>query len=240
MEHGRQLAGEGGRPVEQLVEDTADGVGVGAAVDGLAPDLLGRHVGGRADDGVGPGQATGVDQQLGDPEVHHLDLADAGDVDVVRLQVAVDDLVAVSGADGREQLLGDVERLVDGHPPLVLEGGAERLALDELHHDEEGFAVLVEVVDADDARVVQRRDRGCLALEAAAKRRIPRVDVAEDLDRYGDLEPGVEALVDDSHRAAPELGLDGEAAEMVDRRRALRLHQALTGSLPKCPHEDAT
>jgi len=34
----------------------------------------------------------------------------------------------------------------------------------------------------------------------------------------------VEALVDDAHRAAPELGLDREPAEMIDGRRALLLH----------------
>jgi len=167
MEHRGQLACERRGSVEKLVEDAADGVGVGAAIDRLATDLLGRHVGGRADDGVGAGQAAGVDQQLGDAEVHHLDLADAGDGDVVRLEVAVDDVVGVGGADRGEELLGYVERLVDSHPALVLEDRAERLALDELHHDEERLPVLVEVVDAHDARVVQRGDGRGLALEAA-------------------------------------------------------------------------
>ena len=206
--------------MEELVEDAADGVGVGAAVDRLAADLLGRHVGGRADDGVGAGQAAGVDEQLGDAEVHHLDLAEAGDGDVVRLQVAVDDVVGMGRADRREELLGDVERLVDGHAALVLEDRAERLALDELHDDEERLVVLVEVVDAHDARVVEGRDGGRLALEAAPELGVAGVGVAQDLDRHRDLEAGMEAPVDDAHRAATELSLDREPTEMVYQRSA--------------------
>jgi hypothetical protein len=48
----------------------------------------------------------------------------------------------------------------------------------------------------------------------------------------------MEALVDNAHRAAAELGLDREPAEMVDRRRTLLLHQPVTNPMRRCPRED--
>ena len=48
---------------EHLVEQDAEGPDVGALVDGLAPGLLGRHVGGRAEDDPGGGSRV---REVGD------------------------------------------------------------------------------------------------------------------------------------------------------------------------------
>ena len=87
-----------------LVHHAAQRVDVAAAVDAVrhAAGLLGRHVRRRAHHHAGLGLAGAlalVVGELGDAEVHHLDevllsLVD-DEVDVVRLQVAVDDLVLV-------------------------------------------------------------------------------------------------------------------------------------------------
>ena len=215
MEHRRQLAREGRSAVQQLVEDGPDRVDVGAAVDRLAAHLLGRHVGRGADDAVGPGQAAGVDQQLGDPEVHHLDLAERADRDVVGLRVPVDDVVGVGGADRAQQLLDDVQGLGDRQPAPVGEHRPDREAVDELHDDEEGVLVGVEVVDADDTRVIEGGDGRRLALETVPELRVLGVAVAQDLDRDRYLEAGVETAIDDAHRATPELLGDRETTEMV-------------------------
>src|SRR5205807_2572128 len=105
---------------------------------------------------------------------------------------------------------------------LVLQDRAQRLAVDILHDDEQGAVVLVEVVNANDARVVEVGDRRGLALEAAAELGVLGVAVAQDLDRDRHLEAGMEALVDDSHRPPPELGLDREPTEVVDQARTIR------------------
>src|SRR5260221_511610 len=55
----QRLAGEGALAVEGLVEGHAVAELVGAGVDGAAPVLLGRHVGGRADQRARLGQVSG-------------------------------------------------------------------------------------------------------------------------------------------------------------------------------------
>ena len=99
VENGRQRAGEGRFAVQQLVQDHAQGVDVGARVDRLSLDLLRRHVCWRADHASGGREAVLVVDQLRDAEVEDLGLAAVRDQDVVRLQVPVDDLVVVRHAD---------------------------------------------------------------------------------------------------------------------------------------------
>ena len=88
----------------------------------------------------------------GDAEVHHLDVAVGQHHDVLRLDVAVDDLVLMRhgerGADLRANL-GDllgVERAVAAD--AALEVGAAQV----LHNDVIGVAVLAPIVDAHDVR----------------------------------------------------------------------------------------
>ena len=99
VENGRQRAGEWGFAMQQLVQDHAEGVDVGARVDRLSLHLLGRHVCRRADHASGGRKAVLVVDQLRDAEVEDLGLAAVRDQDVVRLQVAVDDLVVVCHTD---------------------------------------------------------------------------------------------------------------------------------------------
>jgi len=212
VQHRGQLARERRLAVEQLVEDHAERVDVGRGVDGLALHLLRGHVSRRADHAPGRGQAVLVVDQLGDAEVEDLGLAAVGDQDVVGLHVPVDDLVVVRDPDRGQELLDQVDRNVDAEPPVFIQPGAHRAAVDPLHDDEKDGTVLVEVVDADDARVVQGRDRGRLAVKALAEAGVARVLVGQDLDRDRDLEAGMGRAVHHSHRAPPQLGFDRVAA----------------------------
>ncbi len=194
--------------MKQLVEDHAQRVDVGGGVDRVAFDLLRRHVGGSADHAAGGGQPVLVVDQLGDPEVEDLRLATVRDQDVVRLEVAVDDLVVVRDPDRRQQLLDQVDRDVDAEPAVLIQPRPHRTPVHPLHDDEEDRAVLVEVVDADDAGVVEGSHGGGLAVEALAEAGVARVLVGEDFDRDRDLEPGMGRSIDHSHCASPQLGLD--------------------------------
>ena len=77
----------------------------------LALGLLRGHVGGRADDQAGRGELR-VALERGDAEVGQLGRAVAGDHDVARLDVAMDD----PGLVGRLQRAGDLGADL-GHPP---------------------------------------------------------------------------------------------------------------------------
>ena len=117
---------------EHLEQHPAEGPDVGAPVDRLALGLLGRHVGGGAQDH--PGQRSGGGerrrvgrvaaspsagdlQRLGQAEVEHLDLAIGGDHDVGRLEVAVDHAGLVGGLQRQGDLPRDGEGFVEGQRP---------------------------------------------------------------------------------------------------------------------------
>ena len=82
---------------EHLVEHDAERVDVGLAGHRLAERLLGRDVVGRAEHPAGQRQAF-LGQRAGDAEVRDLRAALLAEEDVVRLDVAVDDLAVVGGA----------------------------------------------------------------------------------------------------------------------------------------------
>ena len=103
--------------------------------------------------------------------------------EVLGLQVPVDDALLVRGGEAP----GDLERVVHGlllRNRAGVELAAQRLAFQKLH-DGVGDAVLVaEVVDRQDVRMGERRDRLRLALEPG--QRSPgsaATDCGQDLDR---------------------------------------------------------
>src|SRR5947209_5812309 len=98
-------------------------------------------------------------------EVEQLHAAVARDADVLRLEIAVDDAGAVRAL----QRGADLER----HRPRLCrsercaaEAIGERLALEELHREERAAALVVQIEDADDARVIEAAGDGQLAAEA--------------------------------------------------------------------------
>ena len=124
----------------------------------------------------------------------------------------------VERRERREHLARERHRLGDGQRS-ALQAIGERLALQQLHGDEQLAAVLADLVDLAHVRVVDARRGARLAPEALAGR---LVGLGDRLDR--DLAP--EALVlgreDDAHAALPEPVEDAVAAEplRVARRPA--------------------
>ena len=107
---------------------------VGAEVERLALDELGRHVRRRAEELAGDGHALQVDD-LRDAEVHQLEHAVLADHDVLGLDVAVDDAGGVRVRERAADLDGDQRRdLREGERARGQEL-LERLAVDELGDD---------------------------------------------------------------------------------------------------------
>jgi hypothetical protein len=150
----------------QLVEQDAEAEHVAALVERPALALLRAHVGVLA--GQHPGQALGLPvaaRRLGDPEVEHLHLAAEAHQDVLRADVAVDDLerhaVQVAHAVGVMQaqagvhdhaqrrcpaqlaarLVDALDQLRDGRPGDILHDHGQRLVdqPDVEHVDEVGM-----------------------------------------------------------------------------------------------------
>ena len=202
----RCVTGERHFGSQELVEHDPRRVEVGGLVDGSTPRLLGREVLRGADDralfrhlaGAGPS----------DPEIGHLHDPFRVDDDVVRLDVAVDDAVAMRVAKPGE----DLARVRDGDGNGAGSPAAnellERPALDVLHHDEVRAVRLPPVEDRDDVRVGEAGRMRCLAAEALDELLVVRVALVQDLDGHAATQLLILGEVHVGHAAAPELPRD--------------------------------
>lgn len=139
-------------------EQTAERVQIGALVDRFAQDLFGCHALQAARPFAGGGEPGGAGfEEGGDAEVEDLGHAVGTDDDVAALEVAVDDVAGVHGAEDGGDLHPDRSCFLDAQLLLfddpVLEVDTGRV----LHDQEPCAAFLAEVVDGGDASVVEAR-----------------------------------------------------------------------------------
>ena len=205
----RAVAVEGHPPGQHLVEHDADRVAVARRGDLVAAGLLGREVLRRADHRAGLGH-VGLGARAGDAEVGDLEVAVLGHEHVLRLDVAVDDVAAVGGAEGGEDLLGGVDRLQRRERRAAPDDLLQVRARQVLHDDVVAAVRLAAVVDGDDVRVVQPGRRRGLAPEALHELGVRGVGLGQHLDRHLAVEQAVVAEVDPRHAARAEL-----AAQLV-------------------------
>ncbi|MCB9541412.1 MAG: hypothetical protein H6703_03050 [Myxococcales bacterium] len=180
---------------EQFEEERAARVEVGRRVAAAGDELLGRGVGQRVGDRlvaaaadaergrrVGRERAAEADVEQGHPRRGAVERAEE---DVGRLEVEVGDVGGVGVVQRVEHAAGDRDRLGGGEAPTGGEGGGERLAFEELHHDEDVAARRQPVRgDGDEPRVAQRRRR--------PRRRLQRRALLVVVDRlHLDRDPGV-------------------------------------------------
>src|SRR5262245_13782252 len=154
------------------VEDHPQSVDVGLRVRHLAPDDLRREVRERS---VDRALVSLAGQRPGGSEVADLHLPRGGEEDVLRLDVAVDDALRVSGGEAAGHLDREAQELVRGKDGARAEDLAEVRALDELHHEEHGAAVRAAVVHLDDVRVVEAREQLALLEEARLRVLLARI-----------------------------------------------------------------
>ena len=200
-------------PGEQLVGDQAGGVEVGLRGDLAAHDLLGRHVGGRADDVAGRGAQLGhlhLAERLGDPEVGDLGVPVGGQQHVLGLEVAVHDPLRGRLGEPAQHALEHARDVRQRQPP---DERPQRPALEVLHRDER-HAVVLEVLDhRHDARVVERAGDARLVQEAAGERGVGGVGRVQLLQRDLAVERVLAGEVDGRHATAAELAHDLVAAD---------------------------
>ena len=199
----RHLAGE------QLEEDDPRGVEVRRLVDRSAARLLGGEVVRRADDRAFLRHLTRAGAR--DAEVRDLDDALGVDDDVVRLDVAVDDAVAMCISQCGEDLPGVRDRDGNGAEAARADQFLERSALDVLHDDEVGALGLAAIEDRDDVRMRQTGGVGRLATEALDELLVVRVAPVQHLHRNAAAELLILGEVHVGHAPAAELPCDAVA-----------------------------
>ena len=200
--HERQAA------AEQLVEHGGQRVHVGGRGELLAERLLGSHVRGRTEHlARAGGHRRGAADHLGDPEVGHLDGPGRGEQDVVGLDVAVEDPLAV-GVVQRAAGGGDDAARGLGGDALAVEALPHRAPGQQLHDEQAEAGVLHVVVDGDDVRMIQVRQHPRLAHEPVLHSRIGGERDGQLLDGHVPPELSVATAQHDPPRAPAELVAD--------------------------------
>ncbi len=204
-------------------------------IDRAPERLLRGHVVRRARDavllrGLGLGAAPGRYAEVAD-----LDDAILRDHEVVGLDVAVDDAVALRVLEAARRVEDDRERPLDGEPALLAEEVLDAPSRHVLHGVEADGLHLVlgdaDVVDLHDVRVVELARGARLGREAVHELRVRRELGREDLEGDASLERDLDRLVDGAHAAASEETADPVARELGLREIALARPLLLGGHL---------
>ena len=135
------------------------------------------------------------------------------ELDVRRLEIAVDDALFVGVLERLGDLARDCQGLVERYPALLHALG-ERRTFDQLEDQGARLAGLFDAVDRGDVRMVEARQHLRLALEAREALRVGREGLGQDLDRHLASELRVRGAIDLSHAADAELGGDPIAADV--------------------------
>ena len=196
--HERRASGE------HLVEDDAGAVDVRRGGRRDAAGLLRGHVPRRADHRP-RGCARGCLGQPRDAEVPDLHPAVGRQHHVRRLDVAVQDSLAVRAAERRAQLRGDGAGLLGGQGPAPQPLG-EALALDQLGHVVGPLLGVAEVEHLHDARVVDTREQLRLVLESLDPGAVLGPPGLDHLDGDGPCEAAVAGAVDAAEGALADRG----------------------------------
>ncbi len=198
-----------------LVEHRAQRKDVAPRVALSALQLLGRHVRHRPQDhprlrhvlrrGRGRSQALhrrDRNENFGQAEVEKLD-SRLRDHRIGRLQVAVDDPLAVRRLERRGDLGSEPQGLIDGEQPSG-EAFCKGLPLEQFHHQVLDAVLVAHVVERADVRVRQLGDGLRLPLEPLPDLGALGETRRQHLDRDRPLEPRVSRFVDLPHPASSQ------------------------------------
>jgi hypothetical protein len=186
---------KGSSPSEHFVQDASECPDIRTLVDRSATGLLRRHVAGTADDCAGH-RTTGyrrrirnidgsafIGERLCQSEIEHFHLAVGRELDVRRLQVAVNDAAFVRRFERLRDLLRNLQSFIDRNR-AALDSFAEGFTLDQLHDDATRISELLQPVDVRNILVIQRSQELCFTLKSRQPIRIGRKMIRQYLEGY--------------------------------------------------------
>ncbi len=201
----RRVAAERLNTRQAFIQDHAQREQVGTAVGDILQEQFGRHVAGRSGPavhgggGLGDFGIVGGRHAPGHAEIEQLYVAADADHNVLRLDVAVNDAFFMGGVQRVGALADDGKQFGGRH--LLRQPGAQRDALDILHHDEDVAFVLKHVVDAGESGVAEHGGALCLSRHALRGAGIVRQARPDALQRDAALQRRVFRGVHLAHAA---------------------------------------
>src|SRR5665213_1852294 len=198
----RRVTNERRATGEHLVEDDAERVDIAATVDRSTLGLFGREVRRGSHDRTFFGQLVFDRHRLGDAEVGDLYLAIARDQNVARLDVAVNDTVAMRVTEGRRDLRYQSRRMRRRERSPAAQHVGERRAVHQFHDNEVRAVVFAPVKDRHDVRMREVRRRLGFATEALDEQRVGAEFRIQSFQGHRTIEKGVLRPIDNGHTAA--------------------------------------
>ena len=225
-QYARDLPPERRSAREHRICERRQGIDVGPRVNGLAPHLLGRAEGDRAERGARRGERRApAAEELDDAEIEQHDRAVGPPVsqkDIGWLDVPVDDAPVVDRGERAGEGVEDVERLRGGELARPAEPLLQALPGEELHGEIRPAVVEpTALIGLHDARMRERQHDARLPLEPQCGRGVREEVGVEHLhrDRLAGLD--VRGAIDDAEPSARDLLLDPIRAS-PERRGARR------------------
>ncbi len=172
------------------------------------------------DDGNDGRRAVDGDR-LRQPEVEHLHGPVVSNLDVRRLEVAVDDALRVRGFERLGNLPRDRQRLVE-RDRTARDAIGERRSFDHLEHERRQMIGRLEAVDGRDVGMIERRQEIGFAREARQALGIAGEERRQNLERDVARQLAVAGAVDFAHPAGADQGDDLVGAEAGAGRQTHR------------------
>ena len=144
-------------------------------------------------------------------EVEDLHLTGRCEHDVFRLDIAMNDAVLMSGHEGLGALQGDIEELLQSE--RVAQTLAQSFARDVFHNQKDFLALLKDVIDGGNVRIVEAGGALGLAEEAAAANGVVAQGGSHALEGDNAAELAVAGAIHLAHSPAAQPLTDAEAAD---------------------------
>ena len=144
-------------------------------------------------------------QRLGQAEVQDFDRSLRRDLDVGRLQIAVDDALLVGRLQGLRDLQGNLEGFVrrDGASADPLR---QRRTLHQLQDERSQLARFLQAVDDTDVGMIERRQQLRFPLKPAQHLAIPDEPLRQNLERHLTAQLSIGGPIHCTHSAFAEFG----------------------------------
>ena len=203
---------------QQLVQNHRRRKDVCAMIDTLPTDLFGRHVVDGAHHHVAARQLRR--DEAGQAEVEDFDRAAVGDVNVCRLDVAMDDAVLVGVVEPLADFRRDLDLAPQAYSLRSRHPREEILSLQVLHGEIRLSLVLAEIVNGNDVSVRQLAGGSRLAEEPFAQLRVLIDRDRNHLDGDDPFEERVAGAIHDPHATLAEFFDDLIPADTLHVERA--------------------
>src|SRR5215467_456655 len=147
-------------------------------------------------------------QKFGDAEIQNLRLPAAGDEDVRRLDVAVDDSLLVCRRKSIGDLHPEIDQVIDAFAGSLIRRPlnplAQGLPLEQWHHDEGLAFMIAKLIDRADVGMIERGSSTRFAFESGERSGIACQFAGQELHRYLPAELKIFRPIDNSHASAPQ------------------------------------